>query len=149
MLKVYQRYEQTQPTELLDVLSLPFELRRKGRFKALTEGGLEVGIFIERGQVLRDGELLQTECGQVIQVRSRSETVVTARTDDWLAFAKACYHLGNRHVPLQVGECWLRFQPDHVLEALVQRFGLITATEEAEFSPENGAYGDSGGHHHH
>ncbi|WP_426416756.1 urease accessory protein UreE [Aestuariirhabdus sp. LZHN29] len=131
-----------------DTLSLPFELRCKGRFRARTDGGQDVGVFIERGQVLQDGELLKTECGQLIRVRSQRETLVTARCDDWLAFSKACYHLGNRHVPLQVGERWLRFQPDHVLEELVRLHGLEVITEEAPFDPENGAYGHLGGHQH-
>ncbi|MCL6415500.1 urease accessory protein UreE [Aestuariirhabdus sp. Z084] len=152
MLKIIQRYqpEATQdcPPRIPEVLSLPFELRCKGRFRASTDSGQEVGVFIERGQVLQDGDLLQTECGQLVQVRSQAETVVTASTDSWLQFAKACYHLGNRHVPLQVGERWLRFQPDHVLEELVRLHGLSTLTEAAEFSPENGAYGHLGGHSH-
>lgn len=149
MLRVSQRFDGHQPAEVLDTLTLPYELRKKGRFKAVTDGGREVGLFIERGKVLSEGELLVTECGQVLRISCQPESVVTARTDDWLAFSRICYHLGNRHVPLQVGERWLRFQPDHVLEHLVQHYGLTTVSEEAPFDPENGAYGDFGGHHHH
>lgn len=129
-----------------DVLTLPYELRQRGRLKAITDKGVEVGLFLERGKVLSDGMLLKSECGRLIRVRAQDEAVITASCDDWLAFARACYHLGNRHVPLQVGERWVRFQPDHVLQEMVQLFGLTAEHELAPFDPENGAY--SGGHHH-
>ncbi len=148
MLKVSQRYSGSQPAEVIDRLSLPFDLRKRGRFKAVTESGRDIGLFIERGQVLQHGDLLQTECGGVIEVLAEAEAVVTACSDDWLQFAKVCYHLGNRHVPLQVGERWLRFQPDHVLQELAERYGLTAVQELAPFTPENGAYGAHGGHAH-
>jgi len=130
-----------------DTLILPFELRQRGRLKAVTDNGVEVGLFLERGKVLSDGMLLESEDGKRIRVRAQAEAVVTAYCDDWLTFARACYHLGNRHVPLQVGERWVRFQPDHVLEEMVRLLGLNTRSELAPFDPEGGAY--SGGHHHH
>jgi urease accessory protein len=139
MLKITQRFTES-PGAIADTLSLPYDLRKRGRFKACTENGQEVGIFIERGQVLNDGDLLLSDCGQVIQVIAQAESVITASTDDWLQFARVCYHLGNRHLPLQVGERWLRFQPDPVLQQLTELFGLTTVCEEAPFMPENGAY---------
>ncbi len=148
MLKVSKRYSGSQPAEVIDRLSLPFDLRKRGRFKAVTESGRDIGLFIERGLVLQHGDLLQTECGNVIEVLAEAEAVVTAGSDDWLQFAKVCYHLGNRHVPLQVGERWLRFQPDHVLQDLAELHGLTTVQEQAPFAPENGAYGAHGGHSH-
>ncbi len=147
MLKLTQRY-QGPPAAVLDSLSLPFDLRKRGRFRATSDGGRDLGVFIERGQVLSDGDLLLSECGQVIRVIAQPEPVVTARADDWLTFARVCYHLGNRHVPLQVGERWLRFQPDHVLQELVELYGLRTRREDAPFAPENGAYGSQGGQGH-
>ena len=140
MLKINKKFSGT-PAALFDSLSLSYDLRKRGRFKATTEAGHEVGVFIERGQVLGDGELLQTECGKLIRVIAQAETVVTASTDDWLKFSKVCYHLGNRHLPLQVGDRWLRFQPDHVLQELVELYGLTSVLEDAPFMPENGAYG--------
>lgn len=148
MLKVNRRYNGSQPAEVIDRLSLPFDLRKRGRFKAMTESGLEIGLFIDRGQVLQHGDLLQSECGGVIEVVAESEAVVTASSDNWLQFSKVCYHLGNRHVPLQVGDRWLRFQPDHVLQELAELYGLSTVLEQAPFAPENGAYGAHGGHSH-
>ncbi len=61
---------------------------------------------------------------------------------------RACYHLGNRHVKLQVGERWLRMQPDHVLEEMLELLGLTLTHQETVFVPESGAY-SNGGHHHH
>lgn len=94
------------------------------------------------------GEHLRSECGKVIKVIGALEPVTTASTDDWHTFSKVCYHLGNRHTRLQVGERWLRFKPDHVLSELVQRYHLSVSHAPAVFDPESGAY-QSGEHHHH
>lgn len=132
----------------LDELCLPFDLRKRGRMRAKTVGGREVGLFLSRGQVLVTGDILKASSGELIRVTSAPEPVVTALCGDDLIFAKVCYHLGNRHVPLQIGPRWLRLQPDHVLEALIERFGLQLVREEAPFEPENGAYHDHGGQDH-
>ncbi|MTI14529.1 urease accessory protein UreE [Sansalvadorimonas verongulae] len=136
-------------------VSLPFDERKRGRLKTTTEQGVAVGIFIERGEVIRDGTCLRAETGEVIQIRAAHEQVTTARCDDSHLFAKACYHLGNRHVPLQVGEGWLRYQHDHVLDDMLVQLGLEVTHESAPFEPESGAYSKGGhshhahGHHHH
>lgn len=132
-----------------DQVSLIYEQRQKGRFKAVSDQGMSLAIFLERGQCLQDGELLQAETGELIRVKAADETVITGHCADPLVFAKICYHLGNRHVPLQVEAGWLRFQPDHVLEELVNMWGMDTVHEQAPFNPENGAYGAHRGHHHH
>ena len=134
----------------LDELHLPFELRKRGRLRATTLSGREVGLFLNRGQVLITGDMLKATTGELIRVVSAPETVVTVPCSNDLVFARVCYHLGNRHVPLQIGAGWLRLQPDHVLEAMIQRFGLHPIREEAPFEPENGAYSEhaSTGHAH-
>ncbi|WP_097458717.1 urease accessory protein UreE [Mangrovitalea sediminis] len=138
-----------------DDLRLPFDLRKRGRFKALTEGGRDVGLFLERGKVLVSGDLIRARSGEIIRIISAPEDVVTAYCPAGagdLTFARICYHLGNRHVPLQIGPGWVRFQPDHVLEELVTRYGLQVERELAPFEPEQGAYHEHsahGGHHHH
>ncbi|TCI02922.1 urease accessory protein UreE [Corallincola luteus] len=135
--------------ELFDQLTLPFSLRQKGRFRASSDAGHDVGVFLPRGEVLMEGDYLVTECGKCFAVKAEAEQVVVARTDCWHTFARACYHLGNRHVPLQVGERWIRFQPDHVLEQMVELLGLTVTAEKAGFTPENGAYAQGlGGHSH-
>ena len=134
--------------EAMDELCLPFESRKRGRLRATTSGGVEVGLFLSRGQVLSTGDILRASSGELIRITSAPENVVTVPCSDALVFARVCYHLGNRHVPLQIGPGWLRLQPDHVLEALVERFGLRPIHEEAPFEPENGAYHDHRGQDH-
>ena len=135
-----------QPAD--DSVTLAFEQRQKGRFKAVSDQGLELGIFLERGQVLAQGDKLQAEDGRIFTVIAKPESVVTAHADDWPSFARACYHLGNRHVTLQLGERWLRFQPDHVLEHLAEHLGLRLEIGEAPFHPEAGAYHGAHAHAH-
>ena len=139
MLKIIHYLGQTTQA-VDDTVTLPFEVRQKGRFKAVSENGCELGVFLERGQVLADGDKLQAEDGRIFAVVAKPENVVAAHADDWASFARACYHLGNRHVTLQLGERWLRFQPDHVLEHLAEHLGLRLTTEDAPFHPEAGAY---------
>ncbi|WP_305856708.1 urease accessory protein UreE [Balneatrix alpica] len=134
-----------------DELTLSFEQRQKARFRALTDAGRDVGVFVRRGQVLQEGTLLASSEGVLVRVKAQVEPLCEARCEDWLSFAKACYHLGNRHVPLQVGERWLRFQPDHVLEDMLLQLGLQLSRVQAPFNPERGAYqgaAHSHGHSH-
>lgn len=121
-------------------LTLPFELRQKARFKSKLDDGREVGLFLERGNTLQHGDLLEAEDGTVIQVRTASEKVTQAETDSPLLIARLCFHLGNRHVPLQISETWLRYQIDHVLDQLVESLGGRISHLSAPFEPESGAY---------
>ena len=121
-------------------LKLPFGERSKSRLLALLDNGEEAGLFLERGSVLRHGDLLLADDGRVIAVEAASETVSTVHTDDAVMLARASYHLGNRHVALQIGSGWLRYQHDHVLDDMLRGFGLDVRVDEAPFEPEGGAY---------
>jgi urease accessory protein len=121
-------------------LTLPFELRSRSRLRANLDDGREVALFLPRGDLLRSGDLLRAEDGTTIRVQAAPEHVSTARTDDPLRLARACYHLGNRHVSLQVGTGWLRYRHDHVLDDMVRALGLAVTAEQAPFEPEPGAY---------
>ena len=146
MLKVFEKLD---PPEQADhVLTLPFELRQKSRLKAELNNGQEVGLMLPRGLLLRGGDCLRAEDGSVIRIEAADESVSTVHHDDLLMIAKASYHLGNRHVPLQIGNGWLRYQYDHVLDDMVRGLGLNVIHEVAPFEPEGGAYGGSHGHHH-
>lgn len=127
-------------------LTLPFERRCRSRLRARLDDGREVGLVLRRGTVLRDGDCLLARSGEVVQVRAAAEAVSTVTASDPWLLARAAYHLGNRHVPLQVGEGRLRYRRDHVLDAMLEGLGLAVAHDEAPFEPEAGAYG--GGHHH-
>jgi urease accessory protein len=123
-----------------DTLTLPYDLRQKSRLRATSDGGTEVGLFLPRGTVLHEGDLLRAEDGRVVRVVAAPEPVSVVRTDDALLFARACYHLGNRHVALQIASGELRYPCDHVLDDLVRGLGLSVDHALAPFEPEHGAY---------
>ena len=158
MLELTQRIGPVETSEIHDHLTLPFELRMRGRLRARTDTGYDVGLFLDRGPVLREGEFLQAESGEVIRIRAADEPVVTARIEPGLPLARLCYHLGNRHVSLSIGSedtatdgktGWVRFPPDHVLEELAERLGATLVHHQAPFDPEPGAYAQAGHAHGH
>jgi len=128
-------------------LTLPFEIRQKARFVASLDNDQEVGIQVERGHILRDGDKLKSEDGTVIKIIAGDESVSTVRTNDQKLLARVCYHLGNRHVPLQVEEGWCRYTHDHVLDEMVALIGAKVISESAPFEPEAGAYAGHGHSH--
>ena len=134
------------PQSRYDVeLVLPFDLRQKSRLRTTTAGGEEVGLFLERGRVLRDGDCLQAEDGRIVRVRSKAEKVLHVICENDAQLVRVAYHLGNRHVPLQVGQGWVRIAADDVLADMISGLGATVQSLEAAFEPEAGAYG---GHHH-
>jgi urease accessory protein len=128
-------------------LVLPFERRQKCRFRAALSSGEEVGVMLTRGTVLRGGDLLVASDGRVVEVVAAPEQVLHVECASPTELARAAYHLGNRHVAVQVGDGWLRLCADHVLEDMLKGLGARVTHAEASFEPEAGAYG--GGHHHH
>jgi urease accessory protein len=146
-----------------DTVTLPFDLRQKSRQRLRLDSGDEAALFLPPGTSLEDGDRLLTADGTTVRVIAADEDVSTARTDDPLRLARACYHLGNRHVPLQVGSGWARYQHDHVLDEMVRGLGLTVIHETSRFEPERGAYRSAAsdvshgkephhhdhGHHHH
>ena len=125
-------------------LRLPFDSRQKSRLRAQLVSGEEVGLMLPRGEILRGGDLVIASDGRVIEVIAEPEKLLHIETRD---LAKVAYHLGNRHVPVQVGEGFLRIAADHVLEEMVKTLGAKVSHVEAPFEPEAGAY--AGGHHQH
>ena len=98
--------------------------------------------MLPRGTVMRGGDRLVSETGRVIEVAAAPEPVSTVRSDSAQALARVAYHLGNRHVRVQVAAGWLRYLSDHVLDDMVRGLGLDPETETTPFEPEAGAYGD-------
>ncbi|NIC06000.1 urease accessory protein UreE [Billgrantia bachuensis] len=161
MLKLIERLGPIEASQDIDTLTLPYELRIRGRLKAKSDAGRELGLFLDRGPVLRDGEGVRAESGEIVCIRAAIEPVVTARVAAGLPLARLAYHLGNRHVQLALGEDgrggYVRFPPDHVLEELSELLGATLERHEAPFDPEPGAYNQLGhahahshdnGHHH-
>jgi urease accessory protein len=128
------------PAEYKATLTLPFELRQKSRLLTRLDDGEEIGLLLPRGTVLRHGDLLCIEDGRVARVIAAPEDVSTAATTEPPRLARACYHLGNRHVPVQIDDAWLRYRYDYVLDAMVEALGLEVIRERAPFEPETGAY---------
>lgn len=133
--------------EASERLVLPFNLRQKSRLRTRLASGREVGLFMERGTVLRGGDRLVSDCGVSIAVEAAPERVVTVTCASPMELARAAYHLGNRHVPLEIGAGYLRLEADPVLADMLRQLGAALVEENAPFEPEAGAYG--GGHHHH
>ncbi len=123
-----------------DTLTMPFAARQKCRLSATTDNGIEVGLFLSRGQILRSGIVLTNSEAFNVLVIAADESVSVIRTNDALKFAKACYHLGNRHVPLQILDAELRYLSDHVLDHMLEGLGLQVTQEMLAFEPEAGAY---------
>lgn len=150
MLTIHQRLGTVSPVSIDARLTLTHDQREKGRLRAASDAGEEVQVFLERGKALQVGEFLKSDCGKHIQVAGAIEPITEAHCHDWQTFSRACYHLGNRHVKIEVGDRWLRIKPDHVLEAMLIQQGLTVVADNAVFNPESGAYapGTSHGHAH-
>lgn len=127
-------------------LQLDFDARTKSRLRTRLADGEEVGLFLPRGTILRGGDRLQAQDGRIVEVVSAPEELLEAHCADASALARVAYHLGNRHVAVQVGDGWLRIQTDHVLKTMLVGLGVEVSSLSAPFEPEAGAYAH--GHHH-
>ena len=133
-----------------EVLELDFDARTKSRLRTRLASGTEVGLFLPRGTILRGGDRLLASDGRVVAVVSAPEELLEARCATSIELARAAFHLGNRHVAVQVGRDaggdWLRIQADHVLEGMLVGLGALVSSLRAPFEPEAGAYAP--GHQH-
>ncbi|HEV8095077.1 MAG TPA: urease accessory protein UreE [Burkholderiales bacterium] len=127
-------------------LCLPFEQRQKSRLHAHLESGEEVALMLPRGEILRGGDLVTASDGRVIEVVAEVEKLLHVECESPQALARAAYHLGNRHVPVEVGANYVRINHDHVLEEMLKGLGARVSAIESPFEPEAGAYG--AGHQH-
>ena len=138
MLKIVEKLESGEPHQAS--LILPFEQRQKARLKTSLADGREVGLFLPRGMILRGGDLLKAEDGTVVKIAAAAESVSTVNCASAEQLARASYHLGNRHVAVEIGEGWIRYLHDHVLDEMIRGLGFEIAHELAAFEPEAGAY---------
>lgn len=127
-------------------LSLTFQQRAKSRGKAMASDAQEVAWFLARGQVMKDGEVLVANNGQHIKIIAASEAVSEVHAEGHV-LAEAAYHLGNRHLAVQIGSDWLRYEQDHVIDGMIHALGLQAKHLEVPFQPLSGAY--KGVHRHH
>jgi urease accessory protein len=131
-----------------DTLVLPYDQRERCRLRARLASGEEVALYLVRGTVLRDGELLTGEGGRVVRVVAAMEPTYLVRCPDATLLARCAFHLGNRHTQTQVGPGWLRIRVDPVLREMVEGLGAQVEEDLARFEPESGAYAGGHGHAH-
>lgn len=149
LISITQRFSEPRPAQAR--LILPFESRQKSRLRTALDTGEEAGLMLERGTLLRGGDCLLASDGRVIEVIAAPEEVSVVTADDPWQLARAAYHLGNRHISVQVGTGWLRYLHDHMLDDMVRGLGFTVTVDEMPFEPEAGAYSHSGAgnaHHH-
>jgi urease accessory protein len=133
-----------EPQKPIDRAILPFDARCRSRLLITLESGEKAALVVERGRLLRGGDRVRLDADREIEIVAADEALIEACSEDPLAIAKAAYHLGNRHVAVQVMPDRLRFLDDHVLAQMVAGLGLSVTRIVAPFEPEGGAYG----HHH-
>ncbi len=135
-------------------ITLDWDTRQKSRFDATDSTGRSLGVFLPRGTVVRGGDVLVAEDGSLVRVEAAPQKVlrITFCAEHGMAFdlMRAAYHLGNRHVPIELKPDHLKIEPDHVLAELLQSMHMTVAEVQEPFEPEGGAYGDSAllGHDH-
>lgn len=143
--------------ERATTVELTWDVRQKSRFATIDSQGRKLAIFLRRGQAVRGGDVLVAEDGSLIRVRAASQKVleITACPESGTPFdlTRAAYHLGNRHVPIELQPDHLKIEPDHVLADMLRALGLVVIETELPFEPEGGAYGghvthDGHSHHH-
>ncbi|QBB70685.1 urease accessory protein UreE [Pseudolysobacter antarcticus] len=139
MLTVHEKTDSA--SSATEQLVLPYESRCKRRMRSKLQSGEEIALMLASGTILRGGDFLAGDDGRVIAVIAASEALIEARCTTPLQLGRVAYHLGNRHVAVEVGDDWLRFVADHVLAQMVQGLGCATRAINAAFEPEAGAYG--------
>jgi urease accessory protein len=133
-------------------VTLDWDVRQKSRFETTDSSGRSVGVFLPRGTTVRGGDVLVGADGSLLQVAAAPQAVLRITFDAAQGtpfdLTRAAYHLGNRHVPIELQADHLKIEPDHVLADMLRAMHLHVAEVHESFEPESGAYGDHGGHHH-
>lgn len=131
---------------------LDWDTRQKSRFEATDSQGRTLGVFLPRGSVVRGGDVLVAEDGSLVRVEAAAQPVMVVRPcphhGSPFDLTRAAYHLGNRHVQIELQPDHLKIEPDHVLAEMLQRMHLNVTQEQASFEPEAGAYAGGHGHGH-
>jgi urease accessory protein len=145
MLTLTQR-QPPNPNVVVNVtLALTAEERTRSRYRWETEDGKVLFLRLPRGTILQDGDILQDETKREnVRITAKAESVLTVFSPTPLLLMRGAYHLGNRHVPVEITSSYLRLLPDPVLRTMLEQLGLEVIEETLPFQPELGAYG----HHH-
>jgi urease accessory protein len=137
-------------------VELDWDVRQKSRFECSDSQGRQLGVFLPRGVVVRGGDVLVAEDGSVVRVLARPQPVMVIRPGERSSafdLLRAAYHLGNRHVAIELQPDHLKIEPDHVLAEMLRAMRLVVTDTFGPFEPEGGAYGAHASHvhedHHH
>lgn len=142
MLTFTQRLSAAVDVPISFTLSLTAEERTRTRHRFETPDGQSLYLRLPRGSVLYDRDLLQADISDVVvRIVAKPEPVLTVTSQMTVDLLRASYHLGNRHVPLEVTPNYLRLSPDPVLRAMLEQLGVEVKEEVVPFQPEVGAYG--------
>jgi urease accessory protein len=136
----------TSTAENVPHLVLAFDARKKSRQLARLDSGEEIGILLPPGTILRDGDVIESEDRSLFQIKAAREALMMVTTTDSFLLLRAAYHLGNRHVAIQLQPDRILLQVDSVLKEMLVGLGLTVTIVSEQFTPETGAYG--GGHKH-
>jgi urease accessory protein len=133
-------------------VSLDWDVRQKSRFQVEDSSGRVLSVFLQRGHVVRGGDVLVADDDSLIRIEAAPQALLRITTCPQhgtpFDLIRAAYHLGNRHVPIELQADHLKIEPDHVLADMLRAMHLHVAEVHESFEPESGAYGDHGGHHH-
>ncbi|MCI4429394.1 MAG: urease accessory protein UreE [Burkholderiales bacterium] len=133
-------------------IELDWDVRQKSRFDTTDSRGRKLAVFLGRGQAARGGDVLVAQDGSLVRVIAAAQPVLVVRQcaehGTPLDLLRAAYHLGNRHVQLELTPTHLKLEPDHVLAEMLRQMHLIVSEQSAAFEPEAGAYAAQGGHGH-
>lgn len=139
MRKILEKVAGTMPASV--AVTLEYSDRQKSRGLLKLDDGSEAALFLERGTGLKHGDRLITEDGVIVLVQAALEGLSIVTASDPLDLCRAAYHLGNRHVPLQISALRLAYLHDHVLDEMVRELGFNVTFAAERFEPESGAYG--------
>lgn len=148
-IECFEKIDHLHQQQWSDTVSLNFADRSRSRGKVVTGNGGELAWFLERGESLHHGNALKDAEGKFYLVQAAPEPVSVVTADSVQLLMRVAYHLGNRHLSLQVLQDCLMFQPDHVLDDMVTGLGARVTHDAVAFQPEHGAYhGHGHGHGH-
>jgi urease accessory protein len=137
-------------TAVIDTLILPHAQRQVQQGFLFGVKGTCVELDFAEGVRLRTDDALVLDDGSLVEVVAEPEPLIEARAADFPSLARLAWHLGDRHVPVQIFERKLRLKRDPAIETLLQSLGAKVVTIDAPFEPEGGAYeAAAGGHDHH
>jgi urease accessory protein len=129
-------------------VTLDYDARHRRRIRLTTDGGEDVLLDLAKAVAMAHGDGLLLDDGRWLTVLAAPETLIEVRAGDGLRLARIAWHLGNRHLPTEIGEGVIRLRPDHVIEAMLVQLGADVAQVSAPFQPEGGAYGGDTSHGH-